>query len=501
MKSYKILNWFSLVVFLTVWIWLFIGRDSFRGSGLYSIKTNQGIEYFNRKSPYIFQERDSIIGLVTDKKSGKMTGVWILPSDSLNKISYLSFPAGKTVDRIVAAAKNEKQQWVFAGLCSDSLLRIFRYDTALFFYPDAVIQHPSLIKGFSVVKGAPELVLGKMNNQLGTILRFTDTLLQSRKYELPSFFDRICLIELAYHNNKQWQFLLSSDFYQRDTVWIRYDTNRFANTLMFDEKAIYPSYPGRPEVARRLLSQTLNRLPFGLLIKNIPAKICFNLEKGMLKKSSFPFDVTPDQSYSFAYQYDSLSRTLHTDISLLGPKNSKESAWSFFEKGQKGWTLLRYYDENRFSSSDGSVPEISLDSDDSIAAICRMGKDSFLVFTHSFKMAMVDSTGVLKSQSNFFTMLHTRVVEKNPGFFLLMDVKMLPVRALQWYAILGGPFFWWLLSLLFVWLFGLFSKKPTYYSRRKKKVYPAKNIFWGTMFYLLINMIYLAGFLVALDLV
>lgn len=501
MKLYKILNWFCVVIFITVWIWLFIGRDSFRGNGLHSIKTNNGVEYFNPQNPYLFQENDSIIGFLTDKKTKNINGLWSVSGDSLNKIRYQLFPSGKQIGRIVAATKNEKKEWVFAALSADSILKIFRFDTSVFFYPEVAIKNASLIKGFAVVKGLPELVLGRMNGQLGTILRFTDTLVQSRKYELPSFFDRICRIELAYHNSKQWQFVLSSDYFQRDTVWIRYDTNRYANTLLFDEKAIYPSYPGRPEVPLKILSGTINRIPFGILNRSIPAQISFDLVKGSLKKNSFPFDVNPGQSFAFVFRYDSLSRKLISDISLLGRLNDKNGSWSFFEKGEKRNDLLRYHDENRFSAADGSVPEITLDPGDSIAVVCRMGADSFLVITHQFNIAMIDSNGVLKSQSNFFTMLHTRIVEKNPGTFVLMDVKLLTPRALRWYGILFGPFLWWLLSALMVWLFGLFRKKPAYYSRRKKKINPAKNIFWGSLAYFFLSAFTLAGFLSALNLV
>lgn len=500
MRIKKIVNILAPFMCISIWLLLYIFNSRYAGPGYKSIpKSDQknDISYFSTSFPLLVIKGDTLYGLTSIQKNGsaKCNGLWHF-SISRPELIIKPFPNQILIDTLLAINFNDSGTLALAGMSHDSLLQIICYDSIIKSLQTVNIKNISLFRGMDWKKNEIEIVLGRDNRQFGKIVTINDTSYSERIIELPGFFDRICDIEVAYKENNLWKFLLSTNYYKRDSVWILLGNPNKTNFLVFDENAVYPEYPGILHVNKSTFPHRFDRSNQGFLPTYYSNDSCiafdgkkfffFNnpsfSDNYCLSKSIYLSGPTKSFSWLQYGLIDSINQSIHTfSFGKLSPLLSfpveiNDSAISVNEPG------------------DSKEVIISLGLADPPELIFKLPSGAVLLLTRSLHFALMDTSGNLLDRKSFVTLIHKTISDLKPGEIELLDMKFPSAGAIMWYLLLYSLPVLLIMSLMLTWLIQQLRKKPRFNVRKKKQTIGSRLI-PGSVIYLILVIIFGFGFL------
>lgn len=500
MRIKRIINILALIACISIWVFLYIFTERYAGPGYKTIpNSNQknGLNYFSQSFPLLIIKGDSLFGLtsITKGEKEKCNGVWHF---SLTKpeLSIRLFPNQVLIDTLLAINFNDSGTLAIAGMVNDSSLQIICCDSSLRTLPSINIGMASYFRGLGWKKNTIEIVLGRKNKQFGRIISINDTAYTERSIELPGFFDRICDIEVAYKENNLWKFLLSTNYYKRDSVWILLGNPNKTNFLVFDEIAVYPEYPGILPISKAIFPLHFDRSKQGFLPFCNHTDSCiafdgknFNYFKSPefsnalgLNKSIY---VSSDNSNFEWIQYV-LSDSINGRLKTI-PHGSNIPLLSFPYAMSDSSIIIN-------EPVDSNEAILSLGISDPPELLFQLPSGVVFLLTRTLHYALMDTTGNLLDRKSFLTLIHTTIKEIKPGQIELLDMKFPSAGAIIWYLILYSLPVLLLLSLMLTWLVQQLRKKPLFQVRKKRITFGSRLLF-GSIIYLAIITIFGYGFM------
>lgn len=459
MRIIRIVNIVALLAFIFLWILLYFTRETYMGSGLtYPAQIDSTAIHFSNQNPYSFVYNNNIYGFKSTSTSQGdtiITGIWELNTDS-NLVNYYSIPDAN-IDKIEALNMNPDSQLVIVGSRHDSLISVIFFDSII--EQNIQFSAPSEFLGMGFHKGRTELVFGRSGKVLGHIYTISDTA-KMRTYDLPNFYNRICEIIQVFVEDDTWKFLTQTDFYRRNDVWIILDTSRKSNYLIWDERAVYPEYPGvqniHSDVVLDIMDYSLSKkIP---LLPQRDSVLQFQnrklkLIKPVKQKNRFfaTANILPDTTTWLITSYDTSNNKsgFLSSGGYLGNINSNipwemsDSAYHFLipeSKSKQIFFGLNEYPTALFELKDGH----------------------YILMSSKLNYAILDQNGISLKRTNYFKMLHSTIIRIYPEKRKILEVDFPEFGAIRYFFMLYGLIPLWLLSLIINWLILVLKKKPKF---------------------------------------
>ncbi|PLW94986.1 MAG: hypothetical protein C0592_01110 [Marinilabiliales bacterium] len=458
MRIVRITNIVALLAIVFLWILLYFTQESYMGTGLdYPNHKDSTVVHFSNKNPYSFTYRGKIFGFKNEIKSGidtVITGIWQLDPDS-NQVHYFSFP-DRGFEKLEALNMNPDSQLVIVG-STDSIFSVITFDST--FQSQMQIDAPAPFLGMGFPKGRTELVFGRDGKILGHIFTVSDTVTM-RTYDLPNFYNRICEIYQVFVEDDTWKFLTQTNFYRLNDVWIILDTSRKSNYLIWDERGVYPEYPGiinlHRNTARSIMDYSLSKIvpvfpqPDSILIfENRKQKLI----KPVAHKERYlaQANVLSDSTLWNIVSFDTTgvsSGFLSTCAYMKPPECNipwvfEDSAYHF---------LLPESNSKQIFFSDSEYP----------AGLIRISENKFLLISSELSYAILDENGISLKRRNFLSTLHSSITRMYPEKRKILEVELPEFGAVQYFILLYGLLPLWLISLIVFWLITVLKKKPKF---------------------------------------
>lgn len=466
MRFIRIFNIAVALLFVALWIVLLVEREKFQGDGLvhpegYVEKSN----FFSENLPYGIMSRGRYFGFISEPRDSSrdiVTGIWEL-NPAKNKILQHSLPVQNQFDSVISIIEAPDTSFTITGVLNDSLIRIIHLDTTVAVGLSFVAPAP--VKAVQYINGKLEMVFGRQKKLVGTIGTIGDSTINYRKYELPGFFDRICEIVAAWSENKKWRFLLRTDFHRRNEKWVLLDSSRRTNFLIFDERAVYPEYPGIAEKNKKeilaLFDYTVSGLApnhsfgdtiivfDGKKLKEIPVysgrenkAFWFLHSQTGLKIRVVSWDNNTNDGFLVRYSYlgypsSVLPFTADSGRIVMNMPNDKYARQIFF--------------------SDGEFP----------IGFFKTSSDSITLISNKLNLAQLDANGRLLDRKTFLTLVNNTISRKLPKTFHFLDTEFPNIKAMMWLLMLYGLIPLWLLSIIVVWLVDAIRVKPKFAVRER----------------------------------
>lgn len=493
MRIIRILNIAVVVAFIALWAILLIKRESFQGDGLmHPLGVNPDSTYYSESLPYGIEYRNAFWGF-TSQHSGKRdvaTGLWkINPITGL--ASHLPFPMTHRFDSLIAILPMPDSTLTLVGLQDDSLVKIIRLDSAV--RPGMVFAAPAEIKAVQVIGEHPEIVFGRQKKLVGSIVAIGDTSVRFRKYELPGFFDRICEIVSAYPEKGKWRFLLRTDFYRRKDKWIILDSSRKTNFLVFDERAVYPDFPGILKMNKRRFLKSFDYTLSGLLPMGHYPDTLITLDKNKFSRKTI-YPGLENQMFWVSVQANTSQLTMTGwDDAALESGFLVRYPWGGFPSN----VLPFVSDSANFVFHISDKPDnrqIFLAPQEQPIGFFKIGNDSLILLTNRLNYAFLSPNGKLLDRKNFFTLVNSTVHKKIPGTFHLLDTELPAIKAMVWFTMLYGLLPLWLLSMVIIWLVEAIKSKPKFAVRERPWSF-SMRLMPGTVLYFLLYIFNVYSFL------
>lgn len=448
------------------------------GSGLdYPNQLNKSVIHFSDKNPYFFTYRGKIFGFKNEIELGKdtiITGIWQLDLDS-NQVHYFSFP-DRGFERLEALNMNPDSQLVIVG-STDTIFTVITFDSA--FQSQMQIDAPAPFLGIGFPKERTELVFGRKGVVLAHIYTVSDTVTM-RTYDLPNFYNRICEIYQVFVENDTWKFLTQTNFYRRNDVWIILDTSKKSNYLIWDERGVYPEYPGVINVhrntAKAIMDYSLSKktpvfpqTDSILVLKNRKLKI---IKPVGHKERFFAYaEVLPDCTLWNIVSYDTSgteSGFLSTGAYMKPPDYN--IPWVFEDSAY------------HFLLPESNSKQIFFSKSEYPTGLIKKSEKQFLLISSELSYAILDENGVSLKRKNFISTLHSSITEMYPNKHKILEVEIPEFGALQYFILLYGLLPFWLISLITFWLITVLKKKPKFSVRRNHypfsiRIFPGSIIF------------------------
>lgn len=483
MRLIRIFNITALVVFSALWVLLVLKREVFQGDGLvHPVGLRNDCNYFSSKMPYGFVHKGHFHGFTSIDINGKSvaTGMWMLQEDSA-RIQHFVFPDAFRFNHLQAVLTMPDSSLRIIGLNNDSMVVVIHYDSLP--VPAYTFKAPSTMKAAHVVDGKAEIVFGRQNKLVGSIATLKDTGVVFRRYELPGFFDRICEIVVAYPEEGKWRFLLRTDYYRRNEKWIILDTTRKTNFLIFDERAVYPDFPGLLTVNKNAFLAAFDDRISGLLPERICNDSVFSLRKNRLIKERNYCGRMERAYWYFSHDmqhglYVTSWDTLPSDASFLV---------SYAHGGPPSWVLPFEDEEGELIFQQNNKKEkrqIFLGENEDPMAYFPIVPDTNVFISSKLSFALLNADGVLIDQKNFFTLVNSTVYKHYPQRMIVLDAALPEMGAMISFFILYGLPFIWIISLVVVWLVEAIKNKPKFAVREKPWSF-SMRLLPGTIIYLI----------------
>ncbi|HPB02745.1 MAG TPA: hypothetical protein PLZ67_07305, partial [Bacteroidales bacterium] len=126
----------------------------------------------------------------------------------------------------------------------------------------------------------------------------------------------------------------------------------------------------------------------------------------------------------------------------------------------------------------------------------RLSKDSNVVITNKLNFSFLNDDGRLLDRKNFFTLVNTTILRKEPGTVTFLDGEFPTLRALTWFILLYGLIPIWLVSLVIIWLVEAIRPKPKFAVRERKWPFMMR-LMPGSALYLLLWLFNIYPFLLS----
>ena len=467
MRIVRILNISAAVLFLALWIVLLIRKESYQGDGmLHPAGANADSTYFSDDFPYGISFQGDFMGF-TSRKNGNTTlatGLWKVDLKT-QAVSHFAFPTSHYFDSLVAILPAPDSTLTIVGLSSDSIIKILHFDTLV--SPGLVFSAPADIKAVHYINDHPEIVFGRQKKLVGSIAAIGDTAVEFRKYELPGFFDRICEIVGAWPENNKWRFLLSSDFHRKNDKWVLIGSMNKTNFLVFDERAVFPDFPG---VLNKSQNKVLHQYDYSIsgLVPRRPypdTLLMISKNKFSEKKLCNPkpsnctwFSIIGNQKTMLILESDEITKEEGSITRRLYKADSGDTLPFVNESGKLIIHQPGEADRRQIFMSENEFP----------IAWFRLSKDSNVVITNKLNFSFLNDDGRLLDRKNFFTLVNTTILRKEPGTVTFLDGEFPTLRALTWFILLYGLIPIWLVSLVIIWLVEAIRPKPKFAVRERK---------------------------------
>ncbi len=493
MRLIRIFNFSVLALFLALWLVLLLQRESYQGDGLIH---PEGVcvdsVFFSRHQPAGFVYRKAYYGLTRHQKGigEEYTGLWKLDYRQ-QKVSYFPFPASHRFDSLLAISASQDTSVLLLGMRSDSMLCLIRFDSLI--HPGLVFSAPAKVCAFHVMKGRPEIVFGRQGKMVGSVASIGDTSLSVRKYELPGFFDRICEIVVAYPEKEKWRFLLRTDYYRRKDKWILMDTSRLTNFLIFDERAVYPDYPGRVKRNKKAFLSSFDYSGGGLLPSFRIADSLFRLNGNRISKH--PYFKGRGESISWV-RISGTSSALQ-QASWDGPESKSGFLVQNMWAGAPAANMPYLVDSGKYVfhlPGKAERRQIFLGQGEQPVGLFEIGKDTLLLLTNRLNYAFLGKNGKLLDRKTFLSLVNSTLFKKLPATVFFLDTELPSVRAMVWLALLYGLLPFWLLSLVIIWLVEAIRNKPKFAVRERPWSF-AMRLMPGSLIYFLLYVFNVYAFL------
>lgn len=460
-----------------------VKRESYQGDGLLHAKEmNPDSTYFSYKFPYGIRMHNNLLGFNTRKIKNTVyaTGLWSLDIKT-QSVSHFSFPETHRFESLVSIMPAPDSSLTIVGLSSDSVVKVLHFDTTITVYP--IFNAPANICAVHYINNIPEIVFGRHKKLVGSIASINDSTINIRKYELPSFFDRICNILGAWPENNKWRFLLSTEYHRKNDKWILIGTKNKTNFVVFDERAVYPDLPG---TLNKSLNEITNQFDYSIsgLIPKQPytdTLLIFNkakfYEKIICKPKDFNciwFNMLGQQKVLTVFESNELNNDEGIFINRLFNAQTgdtiqfvKESDKTIIHQSEKPDSRQIFMSENEFP-----------------IAYFKLSKDSNIIITNKLNFSFVNDKCRLLDRQNFFRLVNTTVLRKEPGAMILLDGNFPTMRAITWFILLYGLIPIWILSIVTIWLIEAVRPKPKFAVRERNWTFMMR-IMPGSAIYLL----------------
>ncbi|HBG70251.1 MAG: hypothetical protein A2W93_13150 [Bacteroidetes bacterium GWF2_43_63] len=467
MRFVRILNISVVVLFLALWIVLLIRKESYQGDGmLHPAGANTDATYFSDKLPYGINFQGDFMGFTSQTSDGKTqaTGLWKLNLKT-QSISHFPFPASHHFDSLVSVLPAADSTLTIVGLSSDSIVKLVHFDTLV--TPGQIFSTPSDIKAVHYINGHPEIVFGRQKKLVGSIASVGDSSVAFRKYELPGFFDRICEIVGAWPEKNKWRFLLSSDFHHKDEKWVLIGSKNKTNFLVFDERAVFPDFPG---VLNKSHKKVLHQFDYSIsgMVPHRPYSdtlLIFRNNRFSEKILSKPkhnystwFSIVGLQTKIALVEWDDPNNESGVLVRHFFDSDARDSLPFVSESGKFVFHQREKSEREQIFMSDKEFP----------IAYFRLTTDSNVLITNKLNFSFLNDNGRLLDRKNFFKLVNTTILRKEPGTITFLDGEFPTLRALTWFVILYGLVPIWLLSLVVIWLVEAIRPKSKFAVRESK---------------------------------
>ncbi len=495
MRLVRILNISVVVLFLALWVILIVKRESYQGDGLlHPSAVRSDSTHFSHEQPYGILYDGSIMGFTSSAGSnGRVyaSGLWQTDTRG-QKVAYFPFPASHRFDSLITVQATPDSTLFIVGLSRDSIVKLIYFDSIV--KPGMTFRAPSDIKAVHFMKDKPEIVFGRQKKLVGSIAAVGDTSVTFRKYELPGFFDRICEIVTAYPQKNKWRFLLMTSFHRKNEKWIELETKNKTNFLVFDERAVYPDYPGMLNITKKRTLRLIDKSMSGLIPDiHEDSVLLFNKDK-------FTQKAVSATKNNFTIWFNLIGDSVSTQISdwdNLSSDGGKLSHSAYLQ--QDGISLPFVEEAGRFifvMPEKESRQQIFLTEKEMPVGLLQLRKDSVLFISNRLNVAFLNDDGRLLDRKNIFALVNNTVLRLQPGTVHVLDTDFPTFRAVLWFIVLYGLILLWLLSLVVIWLIEAIRPRPKFAVRDRKWPFLLR-LMPGSALYLLLYLINIYSFLQA----
>lgn len=467
MRIVRILNISVIVLFFALWVILLVKKESYQGDGMiHPAGTNKDFVYFSSQVPFGIFHQGAFSGFTTQNYDGKVlaTGLWKLDLKT-QKVSHFPFPSTHRFDSLIAILPTPDTALTIVGLENDSVVKIINYDSLI--HPGLVFTAPAPIKAAHYIKDHPEFVFGRQKNLVGSIGAVDDSTVTYRKYELPGFFDRICEIVAAWPEKDKWRFLLSTDYHKRNDKWVLIESKNKTNFLVFDERAVFPDFPGILDMNEKQIARHFDYTLCGLLPRpgSPDTVLVFSKNKFHEKTISKPEsnECIWATSVGTAFDYSIVSWDDVSSESGILKRN-------FYHSMPDG-TLPFISEDGKYVFHQQEEPDrrqIFTAENEFPIGFFRLSKDSCVFISNRLNFSFLNDEGRLLDRKNFFTLIKTTILRKEPETVTFLDGEFPTLRALTWFTLLYGLIPAWILSLVVIWLIEAIRPRPKFAVRERK---------------------------------
>lgn len=453
------------------------------GSGLTQPKDirSNGM-HFNKINPYGFIYKNNSYGFFSEKNSVGdtiITNIWELDTDS-NRVFYHPIP-NSNISNIEALVMDPDSEIVIIGSKDDSLISVIFFDSII--HKNIQFTAAADFKGIGFPNGHTELIFGRKGSILGHIYRISDTT-EMRTYDLPNFFNRICNISQVFIEENKWRFLLQTDFYRKNEVWIILDTSKKSNYLIFDERAVYPEYPGILKIHGKTALEIMD-YTFSARVPQLPQK------DSLLLFTEHKFKLIQPYKHKELYTAWAIPKIDTVIWSICSIDNKKQSSGFLSNNyllNAPDFNLPYLLTDSAFHfliPSSKNNKQIFYNKDEYPVALLRNSPKTMLLLSNQLNYAILDKNGVSIERKNFFKLIHSSIYRIYPEKRQLLEVTFPEGGAIRYLLVLYGLFPLWLISLVITWLIKVLKRKSKFHTRESSLTLSLR-LLSGTITYLII---------------
>jgi hypothetical protein len=489
----KIVNIFSLVLFVAIWFLLVYFKSNYEQSTFQKIGKLPS-QFDNIKiapsTPVFYDStKHQIYGFCVDNNQKALSHSFQI--SLLDKsINFFSLPAN--YNKLIGYAKNETEYFWMSY--NDSLSSLIKFKNDFSIYYDSILLNLNQVIGFGLKNNKPEVAVRNPVKNNIIIYTFSDTLSDVRLVRFPIFYQSFSVPTLAYIKRNNWHFLCKALYSEQQNYWRRYDTTKYLNIIRFQENIALPffydilPYPYHTPIAS-LPYFYFHYLPSSHLLYNTgvfsyvnfstPIKNTINVNKNII------WSLVDDSMYLYFVRYD-----------------VNETVLSFKKEWKNDKIYFYHLDDTTYKNILFFIPDTT-----DIYSYITLNKDSILLLTNDFQYLYIDNRGNSFTKYNIFNHICININENFPEKIKVLDSYIPGVKALGIYTILSGPFIMWFIIWLISWLFKVFKKDKnnysyySYYKTKKKK----KTIFYftfiGSLMYIVIALVLLNNFLIIFNII
>ncbi|MCX7697280.1 MAG: hypothetical protein N2Z72_06275 [Bacteroidales bacterium] len=457
----RILIFFNIIVvllFVTIWILLFTFKNNFYGSGLDQVRGKlKEYQYFSESFPYFFYYPSNIVGFLTSEKDTALVcGLWYF-NVRKKELKHHFLETQERISKIFSILPISDTGFYLIGKTIDSMSYVlFKIEPHNIWKKRFYLSSPLVSISFHQNK-IWLFVRGSKGYVVEGLYLEKDSL-QSKKYRLPNFFNRISYPVGVLSDGKRFEFLFYTTHYPYKGVWIWYDTTRFSYFMLYDEKLTYPLYSVHIRKPLHQILKKINKLRFGLVPDNFE-KEWWDVEFDSLFLKKIPYVAG---FYRTIFKHKNLLVNVLEEESkknwILHACETDKPRYNFlFFKKKKGSFVLHDIKKDR---------DVAFLNDEKPALLLPMSEDTLLFLTSKFNMAYVSPKKGLLGYRSFFKLVNYRILINNPKNMFLFEAVLPTWDTLAMFFILYGLPILILISLFVFYLVDLLRKPSFFYEEK-----------------------------------